>query len=171
MKPEERVLDEENAKAVLDECMQELGTLFGTNAESLQVGITGIVNFVELDGPTMVVSLSGRFWHERSRVIERVNSFVLERIPECVGVEIVDEAQLDDTDPTELELKLAEVDAAIGTTWLGAPEPTPSRSDVPGADGAASVWEEHHDPESSLPYYFNRQTGESVWERPAALDA
>ena len=107
MKPEERVLDEENAKAVLDECMQELGTLFGTNAESLQVGITGIVNFVELDGPTMVVSLSGRFWHERSRVIERVNSFVLERIPECVGVEIVDEAQLDDTDPTELELKYA----------------------------------------------------------------
>ena len=47
--PPPRVLTEENARAVLDECMAELGTLFGSNPESLKVGITGSVEFVELD--------------------------------------------------------------------------------------------------------------------------
>ena len=101
-----RILTEENALAVLDECMDELGTMFGTNAESARVGITGEVEFVELDGPTIVVRLKGRFWHQRSRVVERVQSYVLERIPECVEVVVEDAAQLDDADPDELEAAL-----------------------------------------------------------------
>ena len=48
---EPRILTEENAIAVLDECMADLGTMFGTNADSARVGITGMVEFVELDGP------------------------------------------------------------------------------------------------------------------------
>ena len=36
------VLTEENAQAVLDECQSELGTLFGSNPQSLKVGITGV---------------------------------------------------------------------------------------------------------------------------------
>ena len=67
---ETRILDEENAKAVLEECMEELGTLFGSNSESLDVGITGRVDFVELDGPILVISLGGRFWHQRTVVVE-----------------------------------------------------------------------------------------------------
>ena len=55
--------------------MEELGTLFGSNEESLQVGITGAVEFVELDGPVLVISLTGRFWHQRSVVVERVSKY------------------------------------------------------------------------------------------------
>eukprot|EP00965_Chrysotila_dentata_P002377 77581-Pleurochrysis_carterae.AAC.2 len=60
------------------------------------VGITGKAEFVELDGPVVVVRLSGRFWHKRSTVLQRISSFMLERIPECVAVEIEDESQLND---------------------------------------------------------------------------
>lgn len=92
------VLTEENVAAVLEECQAELGTLFGSNAQSLKVGITGAVELVELDGPTVVVKLTGRFWHQRSTVIDRVESYVLERIPECIGVEIDNIEDLNDTD-------------------------------------------------------------------------
>jgi hypothetical protein len=150
--PPPRELTEENARAVLQECMEDLGTLFGSNAESLAVGITGAADFVDLEGPILVISLSGRFWHQRSMVVERVKKYVMDRIPECVDVEIVDVAQLDDTNPTDLEEKFAELDAV----W---------------ASGEAAQWEEHLDDESGLPYYYNRSSGESVWEKPAALDA
>lgn len=47
---------------------RELGTLFGNNAENTAVGITGDCEFVCLDGPSVVVRLTGRFWHEKSSV-------------------------------------------------------------------------------------------------------
>ena len=90
------VLTEENAAAVLDECQSTLSAVFGNNAEAAAVGITGAAEFVELDGPSVVVRLRGRFWHKRSTVLERIESYLLERIPECVSVEIEDPAQLDD---------------------------------------------------------------------------
>ena len=36
------VLTEENVESVLAECQAELGTLFGSNDQSLKVGITGV---------------------------------------------------------------------------------------------------------------------------------
>ena len=60
---------------------------------------------MELDGPSIIVRLTGRFWHKRTDVIERVESFVLERIPECISVEIDDPASLSDeelADPRDL---------------------------------------------------------------------
>ena len=60
---------------------------------------------MELDGPSIIVRLTGRFWHKRTDVIERVESYVLERIPECISVEIDDPASLSDeelADPYDL---------------------------------------------------------------------
>lgn len=100
------VLTEENVQAVLAECQDELGTLFGTNEQSRRVGITGRCEFVELEGPTIILRLSGRFWHQRTVVVERVSKYVLDRIPECIGVEVEDAAQLDDADVDALEATL-----------------------------------------------------------------
>lgn len=47
---------------------QELGTLFGNRAENNEVGITGDVEFVCLDGPSVIVRLTGRFWHAKADV-------------------------------------------------------------------------------------------------------
>ena len=105
--PSPRILTEENAIAVLDECQEELATVFGSNADSQRVGITGALEFVELDGPIIVVRLKGRFWHQRAVVVDRITSYVMERIPECVDVEIEDASQLDDSEPDELEKKLS----------------------------------------------------------------
>ncbi|CAM9862489.1 unnamed protein product, partial [Hapterophycus canaliculatus] len=99
MAQESLILTEENVIAVLAEAKRELGTLFGNNAENTAVGITGDCEFVCLDGPSVVVRLTGRFWHEKSSVLARVASFVQARIPECVDVEIEDPSQLEDADP------------------------------------------------------------------------
>ncbi len=45
-------LSEENVQGVLAACRQEIGTMFGYQAENRGVGITGGVDFVDLDGPT-----------------------------------------------------------------------------------------------------------------------
>lgn len=103
------ILTEENAKIVLNDCMNELEQVFGLSPESQKVGITGIAEFVELDGPTVVVRLKGRFWHQRSRVVERLENYVLKRIPECIEVVIEDAQQLDDADQSSTEQRLDEV--------------------------------------------------------------
>ena len=90
------VLTEDNARNVLSACQSELATVFGSNPEALKVGITGGVEFVDLDGPTLVVRLTGRFWHARADVLARIEAYVLERIPECIAVDIEDESQLEE---------------------------------------------------------------------------
>ena len=37
-------------------------------------------------------------------------------------------------------------------------------------DSHSSSWEERADPASGAPYYFNRETGVSVWERPLEME-
>ncbi|CAN0081503.1 unnamed protein product [Ectocarpus sp. 4 AP-2014] len=101
MAQETLILTEENVVAVLAEAKRELSTLFGNNAENTAVGITGDCEFVCLDGPSVVVRLTGRFWHEKTTVLARVGNFVQTRIPECVDVEIEDPSQLEDADPPQ----------------------------------------------------------------------
>lgn len=79
-------LCEENAVIVIDELKEELGTIFGYDPKSREVGITGHIEFVECDGPTIRVKLGGRFWHATDTVMMRVESFVRQRIPEVMEV-------------------------------------------------------------------------------------
>lgn len=71
-------------------------TMFGYQAENRGVGITGGVDFVELDGPTVVLHLKGRFWHQRTTVLSRVGAYLMGRIPEIVDVVVADEWELTD---------------------------------------------------------------------------
>jgi hypothetical protein len=89
-------LDEETVLGVLNACRQEIGTVFGYTAENRGVGITGGVDFVEMDGPTVVLRLKGRFWHQRTTVLDRVASYLRSRIPEIIDVVVDDEWQLTD---------------------------------------------------------------------------
>lgn len=58
------------------------------------MGITGGVDFVELDGPVVVLRLKGRYWHQRTTVLDRVANFLQQRIPEIIDVVVEDEWQL-----------------------------------------------------------------------------
>lgn len=87
-------MDEETVLRVLNACREEIGTLFGYTAENRGVGITGGVDYVELDGPCVVLSLKGRFWHERTTVLTRVANYLQQRIPEIIEVSVEDEWQL-----------------------------------------------------------------------------
>lgn len=79
-------LCDENALIVIDEVRKELGTIFGYDKASQAVGITGKIELIEVDGPTIYVALNGRFWHATDTVMMRVSSFIKNRIPEVIDV-------------------------------------------------------------------------------------
>ena len=43
-------------------------------------------------------------------------------------------------------------------------------AEVHSLDQAHSQWEEYWDEESGIPYYHNRETGETVWKNPSEED-
>lgn len=85
-------LTEDNVRQVIADARVELAQLFDTS-----VGITGVAELAELDGPFVKIRLRGRFWHERSTVIARLANYLKQRIPEILEVDIEDEKQLDDS--------------------------------------------------------------------------
>ena len=70
--------------------------MFGYQAEYRGVGITGGVDYVDMDGPTVILHLKGRFWHQRPTVLKRVGAYLTARIPEIVDVIVEDEYELTD---------------------------------------------------------------------------
>jgi hypothetical protein len=89
-------LEELTVVQILQACREEIGTVFGYAVENRAVGITGGVDYVGLDGPSVVISLKGRFWHQRTTVLERVANYLQQRIPEIIEVNVEDEWQLTD---------------------------------------------------------------------------
>ncbi|BAM83266.1 hypothetical protein, conserved [Cyanidioschyzon merolae strain 10D] len=92
----QRVLTEENVQAVLHEAKETFSTVFGSE-ENRQVGITGEVSLVGIDGATVVLALKGQFWHQRVVVLQRLDKFIRDRIPECIEV-VALEGTTPDTD-------------------------------------------------------------------------
>lgn len=91
-------LDEENVLACLEEFVQsDYGsTMFGCHDRAAQVGITGSIEFVEICGPEVTLSLKGRFWHKRSTVLGRAAMWLNARIPEITDVMVADIEDLKD---------------------------------------------------------------------------
>lgn len=79
-------LCDETANQVIEEIRDELGTIFGYDPKSQEVGITGAIELVEVSGPEITVKLTGRFWHATDTVMMRVESFIKTRIPEVMTV-------------------------------------------------------------------------------------
>jgi hypothetical protein len=91
-------LDEENVLSCLEEFIEsDYGTtMFGCHARAAVVGITGNIEFVEICGPEVTLSLDGKFWHKRSTVLGRAAMWLNARIPEITDVVVADVEDLKD---------------------------------------------------------------------------
>ena len=78
------VLDEENVLDCLEEFIESDNgkNMFGCHELPRSVGITGKISFVELEGPEVILSLEGEFWHKRSTVLGRAAVWLNARMPE-----------------------------------------------------------------------------------------
>jgi hypothetical protein len=85
---------EEDVRAALHDFTVAAVTMFGCNAEAAQIGITGQIELVELDGPVVLVSLRGAFWHRRETVLQNARAFLMQKIPELAEVDIFDASDL-----------------------------------------------------------------------------
>ena len=93
-------LDEENVLSCLEEFIDsDYGTtIFGCHARAAVVGITGSIEFLEICGPEVTLSLDGKFWHKRSTVLGRAAMWLNARIPEITDVVVADVEDLKDVE-------------------------------------------------------------------------
>ncbi|KAI3921740.1 hypothetical protein MKX01_005429 [Papaver californicum] len=85
-------LTEDNVREVLADARTHFAQIFDTS-----IGMTGVAELSEVDGPYVKISLRGRFWNERSLVLARLGNYLKQRISEILEVDIEDEKQLDDS--------------------------------------------------------------------------
>lgn len=90
-----RELSEENVQELLDVFIEsDYGKqMFGVHDMPASVGITGSISFVEVHGPEVILSLSGRFWHRRETVLGRAAMWLNACMPEIMEVRV---EELDD---------------------------------------------------------------------------
>jgi len=91
-------LDEENVELCLEEFIEsDYGQqMFGCHKKASDIGITGMIEFVELSGPEVTLQLSGRFWHRRETVLGKAAVWLNARIPEITDVVVADVTDLQD---------------------------------------------------------------------------
>ncbi|GKY97786.1 hypothetical protein MPSEU_000736800 [Mayamaea pseudoterrestris] len=99
-------LDEENVQHCLALLIDsDFGTqMFGCHKRANDIGITGNMAFVELSGPEVVLSLSGKFWHRRETVLGRAAMWLHACMREIVQVNVADEEELKDFDQVTDEI-------------------------------------------------------------------
>jgi hypothetical protein len=87
---------EENVQDCLDEFIQSDSghTMFGCHDAPFSIGITGELSFVELEGPHVILSLRGSFWHRRETILQRAAVWLNARMPEVTHVTVEDVEEL-----------------------------------------------------------------------------
>lgn len=66
------------------------------HARPSSVGITGAISLVDLQGPAVILSLQGQFWHRRETVLGRAAVWLHARMPEISTVAVADPEELRD---------------------------------------------------------------------------
>jgi hypothetical protein len=91
-------LDEDNVRMCLAEFVEsDYGQqMFGCHDLPASYGITGSIDFVEIDGPEVILTLDGAFWHRRATVLGRAAMWLNARMPEITDVNVADPSELDD---------------------------------------------------------------------------
>ena len=89
-------LTEAGVQRALEDFQDQAESMFGRHPRASAIGITGEVALVELDGPFVLLSLGGRFWHKRETVLRNAAAFLRARIPEIADVELAAPDELDD---------------------------------------------------------------------------
>jgi len=72
--------------------------MLGQTDRARQIGITGNVELVSLDGPFLTLRLTGRFWHRRTTVMSCVAGMIGQCIPEVADVSVEDPEMLLDVE-------------------------------------------------------------------------
>lgn len=91
-------LDENNVRECLEIFVEsDYGQqMFGCHEKAASVGITGEVQFADLEGPEVVLKLEGAFWHRRETVLGRAAMWLNACMPEIVQVRVADPQELED---------------------------------------------------------------------------
>lgn len=99
-------LDEDNVRTCLEEFIEsDYGKqMFGCHEVPASYGITGSIEFVEIEGPTVILTLDGEFWHRRGTVLGRAAVWLNARMPEITEVKVADAAELEDLEEIRDEL-------------------------------------------------------------------
>mmetsp|Transcript_26085 Transcript_26085/g.51999 ORF Transcript_26085/g.51999 Transcript_26085/m.51999 type:complete len:227 (-) Transcript_26085:204-884(-) len=84
------------------ECLEEFvesdygQQMFGVSDLAASYGITGRLDFVAVEGPEVILALSGKFWHRRETVLGRAATWLNARIPEVATVSVEEREMLED---------------------------------------------------------------------------
>jgi hypothetical protein len=99
-------LDEDNVQHCLRLFIDsDYGTqMFGCHERASSIGISGELTFVELAGPEVTLSLSGKFWHRRETVLGRAAMWLHACIPEIVQVNAADLEEIKDFEEVKDEV-------------------------------------------------------------------
>lgn len=140
-------LDEENVVSCLREFVDsDYGKqMFGCHEMAASIGITGEIEFVEMNGPEVVLSLRGKFWHKRSTVLGRAAMWLNARMPEITEVTVEDPDELkdfevdDDFDEILHDRRSPDYNGDRETMEYQGIDPD-TRGPFPNGPGATSMW-------------------------------
>jgi hypothetical protein len=71
-------------------------TMFGRHDMAANVGITGTLELISLEGPEVILALIGKFWHRRETVLGKAAMYLNARMPEITSITVSSAEELND---------------------------------------------------------------------------